>query len=271
MDSKTKNNVVSEKIRLKGNKRFQKRDYFEALTLYNEALRYAELKSKELALGYGNRSAAFLMVKQYNACLENIELARNYELPQAVLMKLSEREENCKKLMETAEEPTWNPFFKMTYEANPQFPYLAKCLELKKHEDGMFLTTNRDLKAGDMIAITEPFVQLTYDTNSYRCNYCLNDKFMNFIPCSGCTEVMFCNENCMKKALNEFHQFECGIHDNPVFEKDYSCLPNILRMIVKCNSLFNYNKKEMEKFLTSNQTPFDFDLSDPTNLPSQIV
>lgn len=277
MDSKTKSNVISDKIRIDGNKRFVKGEYFEALENYNEAIRFAETNSKQLGLGYGNRSAAFLEVKQYEACLENIQLARKNQFPLERLPKLSDREIKCKKLMEESETPmeqTWNEFFKLSYEPNPKFPYLADCLKLKKHKQGMFLATNRDLKAGDIVAITKPFVQFTIDTSSYRCNYCLADKFMNFIPCSGCAEVMFCNEICMQKGMNEFHQFECGIDDNPEMEDLYMYA---LRMIVKCYSLFNGDRTEIEKFFMANAkyvssavlTPFDFDLSDPCSLSSE--
>lgn len=277
MDSKSKSNVISDKFRQDGNKRFAKSEYFEALEHYNEAIRFAELKSKQLGLAYGNRSAVFLKVKQYKACLENIESARKNQFPSDLLPKLGSREIECKKLMEESQTPmeeTWNDFFKLTYEPNPKFPYLANCLELKKHKQGMFLAANRNLKAGDIIAITKPFVQFPIDTSSYRCNYCLADKFMNFIPCEGCAEVMFCNEICMEKALNEFHQFECGIHDNPKID-DLDMYA--LRMIVKCYSLFDGDRTEMEKFFMANSkyvsssllTPFDFDLTDPSSLASE--
>lgn len=276
MDAKTKSNVISDKIRQDGNKRFGKGDYFDALSKYNEAVRYAELGSKQMGLGYGNRSAAFLKVKQYKACLENIELARKNHIPDELLTKLLEREIECTDLMKKCRTPTeesWNAFFTMSYNPNPKFPYLADCLKLKKHKDGWFLAPNRDLKAGDIIAITKPFVQFPIDTSSYRCNYCLADKFMNLIPCNGCAEVMFCNEICMQKALKEFHQFECGV-DNPEID-----LLDIytLRAIVKCYSLFDGERAQIENFFMSSHkyvsssvlTPFDFDLSDPTSVASE--
>lgn len=55
MDSTTKDNAFSDNIRQKGNKFFTKGEYFEALTKYNEALRYAQLNTKQLGLCYGNR------------------------------------------------------------------------------------------------------------------------------------------------------------------------------------------------------------------------
>lgn len=268
-----KNNVTSNQIRQIGNQKFVEKNYFEALEKYNEAMRHAELNSRELGLCYGNRSAAFLQVKQYTACLENIQLARDNNFPEENLAKLLRRRTECEILMEMTDgrmEETWNDFFKLSYKPNPNFPFLANCLNLKRHERGMLLATNRDLKAGDIIAITEPFFRIPIGTTSYRCNYCLADKFMNYIPCSGCVEVMFCNETCMKKALNEFHQFECGISDNPPVSNH--CITP-LRMIMKCVSLFDGSRKEMEKFLSQNErqlvTPFDFSLENPSSLSSE--
>lgn len=264
MNPKRKNNVRSDQIRQKGNNAFAKGDYFDAFIFYNEALRYAEAESEQLGTCFANRSAVFLKVKQYQACLQNIESSRQNQCPQNILPKLIIRENACKQQMDAdpKREETWNSFVKLSYPPNPKLPFISNCLELKKHEQGVFLITNRDLKAGDMIAITEPFVRFPVDTSSYRCNYCLADNFMNFIPCSGCTKVMFCSENCMQKSLNEFHQFECNIEDNPYIDLFQT---NVLRMIIKCNALFEGGRKEMEKFMASNMkellTPFDFDLS----------
>lgn len=274
MNSLIKDNVISDQIRQKGNEAFGKGDYFDALTMYNEALRYAESESKQLGLCFSNRSAAFLKVKQYNACMENIELARRNQCPQDILSKLSVREDQCKKLLEKRPriEKTWNSFFKLSYPPNPKLPFLVNCLELKTHERGVFLIAKRNLNAGDIIAITEPFVSFPVDTSSYRCNYCLIDNFMNFIPCPGCTKVMFCTENCMQKAQNEFHQFECNIDDNPDIDLFQT---NVLRMIVKCTSLFGGKQKELEKFIASNMkkllTPFDFDLSSQSSLSEKNI
>lgn len=152
MDAKSKSNVISDKLRRDGNKQFVKADFFGSLSKYNEAIRYAELGSQQLGLCYGNRSAAFLKVKQYQACLENIELARKNKFPDELLTKLCQREIECMKLMEEGSktEETWNKFFTMSYPPNPKFPYLADCLQLKKYKDGWFLAANRDLKAGDI-------------------------------------------------------------------------------------------------------------------------
>ncbi|KAG4077446.1 hypothetical protein HA402_002873 [Bradysia odoriphaga] len=269
MSDSTKNNAISDAVREKGNKCFCKKEYFDALRLYNEALRYAEGDSKQMGLAYANRSAVFLKVKLYKACFKNIQLAKDHNFPQERLSKLISRENECMASMNAPMEEAWNGFFKLSYQPNPSFPYLVDCLELKEHERGTYLSTKRDLKAGDIIAITEPLFRIPI-RSVYRCNYCLADQFMNFIPCSGCVDVMFCNEICMKKAFAEFHQFECGITDNPSIPK--SCW-TILRMIMKCLSICDGSSKQVTELLPSTMnrliTPFDFQLNDPLSVSSQ--
>lgn len=72
---------------------------------------------------------------------------------------------------------------------------------------------------------------------------------------------MYCSEECMSMDKKKFHQFECGIDDNPVDEHlDY----NPLKIFMHILAQFDGNIDEMKKFLEANKQPksvFDFDLS----------
>lgn len=262
-----KNNKISDRLREKGNQDFARRDFFGALTFYNQALCFAELNTSQVGLCYGNRSAAFFQVKQYKSCLQNIRWARSSNIPKEKLSKLEHREIYCWEQMITLspDEDTWNSFFKLSYDPNPKIPFLANCLELKPRVPGRFLTTTEDLEPGDIIGIVDPFFRLPMETSYYRCNYCVTDKFMNLIPCTGCSAVMFCDKACMAKAFKEFHQFECGIADNPLIPK-HCYAP--LRMAMKCVSVFEGSSKKLEHLVEDNgpvYTPFDFDWSDSSS------
>lgn len=198
-----KSNIISDTVREKGYKCFIKKEYFEALSLYNEALRYAEINSEQLGLAYANRSAVFVKTKLYKACMENIKLARENNFPIENLAKLTTRENECKAFLNAPMEETWNDFFKLSYQPNPNFPFLADCLELKKHERGMFLSTKRDLKAGDIIGITEPIFRIPIGT-VYRCNYCLADQFMNLSLVLDVLTLCFATRFARRKQLQNF-------------------------------------------------------------------
>lgn len=72
---------------------------------------------------------------------------------------------------------------------------------------------------------------------------------------------MYCSMACMTKDKQKFHQFECGIDDNPEDQHlDYNPLKILLHILAQ----FDGNVDEMKKFLNSNRKPscvFDFDFS----------
>lgn len=72
---------------------------------------------------------------------------------------------------------------------------------------------------------------------------------------------MYCSEECMAMDKKKFHQFECGIDDNPV---DQHLDFNPLKMFMQILAQFDGNVDEMKTFLTANKeakSVFDFDLS----------
>jgi SET and MYND domain-containing protein 4 len=110
----------------------------------------AERDSVERSHAYANRSAVYLEVKEYQLCLDNIQLARNSGYPVEKLQTLKDREEKCKNMMESEvksdDDDPWN-FFKLSYPANEKIPFIADCLELKKNEKfGRHIVTNRGKK-----------------------------------------------------------------------------------------------------------------------------
>ncbi len=73
---------------------------------------------------------------------------------------------------------------------------------------------------------------------------------------------MYCSVECMTKDKKKFHQYECGINDNPV---DQHIDFNPLKIFVHILDQFDGNVDEMKKFLDANRKAscvFDFDFSD---------
>lgn len=152
--------------------------------------------------------------------MRNIEEALKHNYPQKSMDKLKKREEICKNMIrENAIQPTNEPigaeFLKLSHEENPQLPFVAKCLELRSDENfGRYIVTNKNLSAGEIILIEEPFSQCLLPDNTYRyCANCLRDNYLDLIPCSNCTSVMFCSEECRTVGMKKFHQYECSIVD----------------------------------------------------------
>lgn len=72
---------------------------------------------------------------------------------------------------------------------------------------------------------------------------------------------MYCSKECMRKDAKKFHQYECGIDDNPEEQLlDYNPLKIFLHILAQ----FDDDVDHMKTFLDANATPtcvFDFDFS----------
>jgi hypothetical protein len=191
---KVKSNKKADKFRATGNSLFAKAQYCEALLTYNQSLCFSETGTEAVAFGYANRSAVYYQLKEFKLCLHNIELAKSYGYPRDKIHKLDQREVNCLKLLETYHaHPDSDPttFFKMSYPASGKWPYLAECLELRVNKKfGRHIITTRDLKAGDIIALTEPaFFLFDERARLHHCSYCAKSSIkLSLIPCSLCTK-----------------------------------------------------------------------------------
>lgn len=187
MVQKVKSNEESTAFRNEGNAFYKAKRFLEALSSYNKSLCCAEAGSINFANCFGNRSAVYLEVNQYQKCLENIDLARKHGYLD--LQKLKIREDKCLLAQKSHKanpfDDPWN-FFKLSYPASEKIPYIASCLEIQQNNDmGRCIFTNRDLKTGDIIAIEKPYMKYLTSKERYRfCSHCLKSNFLSLIPCT---------------------------------------------------------------------------------------
>lgn len=195
----------AETSRSEGNKLYIERNFFDALVKYNESLCHAAGGSEAVGLAFANRSAVYFEMKLHEKCLKNIELAKTNGYPEENFPILEKRAEKCieqsKSGMSAQEDENPFEFFKLTHAPNEKLPFVAKCLELQKSDTfGRYITTNRDLSVGDIVAIEKPhFMVVKSDaryescqsTNQYqRCVFCLYDNLLDLLPCPGCSSGM---------------------------------------------------------------------------------
>lgn len=122
---KEKNNTKSSYYRKMGNKKLEKEEWLDAMSLYNQSLCYAEIDSENVSLAYANRSACFFHLKMYDKCLVDIDLAKQAN-PMNLMPDLDKRHKDCLQLMETFESED-----KLSYEADKRFPGMANVLEIR--------------------------------------------------------------------------------------------------------------------------------------------
>ncbi|XP_049295536.1 SET and MYND domain-containing protein 4-like [Anopheles funestus] len=203
-----KSDSKATSLREQGNAAYKQAptDPAKALQLYNQSICMAKQGSKDLGLGYANRSAVYFNSKLYRECLQNIELARSNNYPAEMMPKLLQREERCKQLMEAISESS-------TEHSPTGHCAIKSCLELSK--DGKGICTNRSLDPGEKILLEKPYVLVLEAELAYeRCDYCGATNEHNLLPCKGCTAVMYCSEECQEQSLQRYHQFECEIVDD---------------------------------------------------------
>lgn len=178
-------------FRLTGNKHYRARKFYDALVYYNKSLCNAVPGSTEFSLAFGNRSAVYMELGEYDFCLENIQLAIDCGHPEDRLKKLIERREKCLDLLEILErDPRSNPwtFFKLSHPPNEKIPFVADCIELRASKNyGRHLITTRALKTGDVICIEEPFHRFILNSARFtNCANCLKCDKLNLFPCCEC-------------------------------------------------------------------------------------
>ncbi|TRY68906.1 hypothetical protein TCAL_03792 [Tigriopus californicus] len=98
-----KNEDLAKRNREDGNKAFQAANFDLALLLYSEAMRFGPvheltLEGEDFAVAASNRSATFYQLRQFERCLDDIELALEAGYPTSLLYKLFIRQ--CKCLLE---------------------------------------------------------------------------------------------------------------------------------------------------------------------------
>lgn len=188
MEAFEKNEKQATKLRTQGNQKFKKGDLFEALMLFNQSLCFAD-NVISVSLCYANRAAVYLHLKLYERCLNNIKLARK-DYPEEKIKKLDECEEKClnEYLAATDAKPAEDSL-KLSYTANSKLRFAVECLELKENEKfGRHIVTNRNLKAGDIVAITPNIYNVLHrPARFHSCSFCLKSNDIDLMPCPDCS------------------------------------------------------------------------------------
>lgn len=267
-----KNNAKAIELRNLGNMMFHPRvkRYIEALKYYNESITCSKKGSEERALAYGNRSTICLELRRYEDCLENIRLARESNYPERLAEKLNKREKVAKLALEKAKtnkktihkhparrtDKQGERQPKLSYSAHENMPQVANCLQLQQNEQfGRHLITNRGLNVGDVVMIDKPFVTVLDDLLRYvRCAYCYHETIFTLIPCEGCTLAMYCSEDCLSKAHQQYHRYECAVIRD--MWRIYGDIPVIaLRTIALAIAAFDHDLTALEKHLDNLDEP----------------
>lgn len=202
-----KDNKKSLAFRALGNDFFSKKNFTEAMKLYNKSLCFAENGTENISLAYANRSSCFLHMKMYAKCLADIELAIKANYPEKLMPKLLKRQKDCKDSLQNGSiDASYINYPALSYEEDPKFPGMANTLEIKRHKKfGRHVVAKCNIPAGQTVLIEKALFSTSSD--HYHCHDCLKTA-MNFVPCEHCSWGLFCHNSCENE--HEMHQMECG-------------------------------------------------------------
>lgn len=186
-----KSNKRSDELRAAGNKSYKAIMFYDALIKYNAAICFGLSSGSQKALAFANRAAVYFELKEYNKCIENIQLANENGYPVSKKFQLDERQAKAEQQLSLGRkrEKIHEEFFKLSHEANKKLPFIANCLKLQSNEKyGRYIITDKNLISGDIIAIEPIYVGKTQNMKYSHCHNCLKCDQLNLLPCDICTQ-----------------------------------------------------------------------------------
>lgn len=220
-----KSSLESDTYRKEGNQFFIAKRFQDAYISYVKALRYAE-NDYQKSICYGNISAVYFHLKNPQACLKNILMARKlHSSPgnQTFLEKMSARKEACNAL---ASIPVPQSLI-LSYSEHTNIPGLSATVGLRNPRTrNQHLYAKSSMKLGDVVAITEAFQvgvdekmvnglnlnskSETFIMSAHFCYNCGISSFDVIYTCDTCVSMEFCSEFCKKTYYDDFHKIECN-------------------------------------------------------------
>jgi hypothetical protein len=261
---------TSSEYREKGNEAYASHNDQLALSLYNQAIRYATSYSRELALALGNRSAALFNLKYYPLALQDIHRALDFlssnEDDDARRQRLEQRLHQClKKRSEQIEEDD-NEHDRLENELkqlksdqtfNINYPSLTTSADIQISSDrGRHVVSTNDsstLKPGTIILIEQAYASVllpsAWSTHCHRCFRRLNRLLF---ACSQCTRAVYCSLDCLQYSII-WHAFECRLTIDHLDKMQLLAL----RLLTQTGWQYLYkNKQQFEDYLKQDKNEY---------------
>ena len=99
---------------------------------------------------------------------------------------------------------------KLSHSPNEKYPRLSRNVRVEYSKDkGRQLRADQDIHIGEVLAVEDPYssvlYQEQYQTHCYRCM----TKVDRPVPCTQCSTIVFCSQQCRQMAWQQYHQYEC--------------------------------------------------------------
>lgn len=257
-------NDFSNQLREEGNTEFAAQNYTDAIKGYNYALCFAENGSVALSQAYANRSACYFQLDLFKESYIDNELAyKASECSDELKKRLAQNQRDCcdfKDFVDPCGKRESVP--KLDFQPNEHFPSLANVLQIEPRSGsnaaaGHRIVANCDIDVGRIVLKAKSPVSKLMCNQYMRCNICLKYSH-NLVPCTNCTNAMFCYGECQSSIL---HEAECNLN---VEIDGGGKLSFLLRTVMYAISLFKSVDELMEFVERDNATA-------PSDLPLSMV
>jgi SET and MYND domain-containing protein 4 len=147
--------------------------FYEALVALNKSSMAAAEDSTALSKVFLKKSQIYYKLGHFQNSLNCLEEVEKLITPDDEVKFLIKQCRSSLKIAEQSENVLRN-ILKLSHPQNPNIPFIIDCLELKNDEKyGKYIITNRDLIAGDVIAIEESHFHFVSSKSIFeRCFNC---------------------------------------------------------------------------------------------------
>lgn len=220
-----KHELTSKKFNDEGDALFQRKLWRKAMEFYDRSLCFAPVDSKRMSILFAKRGFCFFNMEMYNNSLNDIEFALGMDHPQEIAATLYEsRDNSIQMISKKSQRVSIVPA--LSFEADDKIPCMANVLELKRDAENViskpYFVAKTDINVGQIVLSEEAFISIAVGYDRMFCFTCLA-TVKSFIPCTKCTDVMFCDDDCRDR--NIVHQISCG--------DAYHRMPSFIKFIVQ--------------------------------------
>ncbi|KAJ8712545.1 hypothetical protein PYW07_005387 [Mythimna separata] len=228
-EHKKKSELISLGHGSRGSKAFCDDEFQMSLENYNMALMRAPFDSEAMRLSYYARAGLFMKVKKYQACVKDVETCLALSCSDSMAQKLRDMKDIASNFIWVDEldnkhtqtsKAFSEEFFTLKGARNPDIPCATSHVEVNMESGKPKVVAARDIPVGTVVAVETAFIgAINMKNYLISCHYC-HKMDLNLKPCDGCCSVMFCDNHCKDKAMQDGHNIECKIIDDIMIVDD---------------------------------------------------
>jgi SET and MYND domain-containing protein 4 len=123
-----------------------------------------------------------------------------------VMIKLLQREEEL-----LAKQKRPNPEVKPEVDEKPTQTFVSPAMAYEStKEEGRFAVAKKQINVAEPIIVEKPYCSVLLELFcKSNCENCFKRVHVP-VPCSGCSSVMYCSNECQANAQATYHKYECG-------------------------------------------------------------